>query len=144
MFTNRLPSSNNLFGFIYTPYAKKHCLNKFIKKYPGKWELTDESIQNDLIRLRVPTNTTQDKNQIDQLYYKDNMWIAKYDFAIAGTRISPKASGNRCIIFIDNIKESIQVLLIYNKKDLPKNKKETEYIKEKIKTEFPDIFRKMN
>ena len=52
---------------------------------------------------------------------------------------SPKTSGNRCVLLIDNDKELIQVLLIYSKTDLPKNKKETEYIKSIIFEQYSNI-----
>lgn len=139
MFTHHLPESNNLLGFEFTSYAKKHYLNNFKKKYPGKWEYTEESIRNDLSRLRISTNTTQLSSQIDELKYSNNKWIAKYDFSIAGSMKSPKTSGNRCVLFIDNDKELIQVLLIYSKTDLPKNKKETEYIKSVIFEQYSNI-----
>lgn len=139
MFTHHLPQSNNIFGFEFTSYAKKHYLNKFIKKYPGKWSYTEDSIRNDLSRLRIKTNTTQFSNQIDELMHSNNKWIAKYDFSIAGSMISPKSSENRCIVYIDNDKELIKVLLIYSKTDLPKNTKETVYIKNILSKEYPEI-----
>lgn len=139
MFIHQLPTSNNVFSFYYESYAKKHFLKDFIKKYPGKWSFTEESIINDLIRLKIPTNKTQYSMQVDELHYIDNKWIIKYDFSIAGSRMSPKASGNRCIIYIDNDKETMNVLLIYSKTDLPKNKKETVYIEDIIKNEYPQI-----
>lgn len=141
MFIHRLPLDNNILGFEYTLYAKKHFLNNFKKDYPGKqWALTEESIKNDLSRLKIETNTTQFSSQIDELCYRDNKWIAKYDFAIAGSQTSPKSSGNRCVIYIDNDKQQIKVLLMYGKTDLPKNKGETAYIKDTIKIEFSEIY----
>lgn len=90
-------------------------------------------------RLAFENNTTQRSGQIDELKYKDNNWIAKYDFSIAGSKISPKDSGNRCIVHIDGNKQFINILLIYNKTDLPKNKHETTYILDVIKNEYKEI-----
>lgn len=123
-----------------TEYANKHFLKKFVKDYKGKqWEYTEESIKQDLSRLGLSNNTTQKSSQIDELMYKDNNWLAKYDFRIAGSKLSSNESGNRCIIYINGNKMTIDILLIYNKNDLPKNKQETKYIYDVIKTEYPDI-----
>lgn len=133
MFTHLLPNSNKLFSVKFTSYAEKHYLNSFKKKYKGKiWEFTELSIKEDLSRLRTINNTTQKSNQIDELKYNDNTWLAKYDFKIAGSNQSTKASGNRCILYININEDIIEILLIYNKTDIPKNKKETKYIMDEI------------
>lgn len=142
MFTHLLPNSDKLFSVIFTTYAKSHYLNKFIKKYKGKsWDYTELSIKQDISRLRMINNTTQSSSQIDELKQKDNYWLAKYDFKIACTKESTKGSGNRCILFIDNSKDLVQILLIYNKNDLPKNKKETQFIMSELKNNYSDICR---
>ncbi len=123
-------------------FAKNHYLKKFIKNYKGKqWQYTEDSIFQDLSRLGLKNNKTQQLSQIDELVYKDNHWIAKYDFRIAGTTQSTKTSGNRAIIHIDAKRMCIEILLIYNKTDLPKNKNETDYIFQVIEKEYPEIYR---
>lgn len=140
MFLHLLPNSNDLLSVKFASYALKHYLADFKKKYKGKqWDLTELSIKEDLSRLRMINNTTQLSEQIDELKYSNNMWLAKYDFKIAGTKQSTKSSGNRCILFIDNDKNSIDILLIYNKNNLPKNKKETKYIMDVILENYPSI-----
>ena len=68
MFSNLLPVSSVLFNVTYKEYAKSHFLKEFEKKYKGKqWEKTESSIFEDLKRLRVENNTTQQSSQIDQL-----------------------------------------------------------------------------
>lgn len=141
MFTHLLPNSNKLFSVVFAEYAKTHYLNKFIKKYKGKqWDYTEMSIKQDISRLRMVNNTTQNSSQIDELKHKDNYWLAKYDFKIAGTKESTKSSGNRCVLFIDNSIDLIQILLIYNKNDLPKNKKETQYIFSELEDNYSTIY----
>lgn len=143
MFSHLLPNSEFLFSVKYTSYAKKHFLNNFIKKYKGRqWDLTDLSIKEDLSRLRMVNNTTQKSTQIDELKYKNNAWLAKYDFKIAGSNKSTKSSGNRCLLYINNDNNSIEILLIYNKIDLPKNKNETKYIMDTIDDIYPEIIKK--
>lgn len=141
MFTHLLPNSNKLFSVVFAEYAKTHYLNKFIKKHKGKqWDFTEMSIKQDISRLRMVNNTTQSSSQIDELKHKDNYWLAKYDFKIAGTKESTKSSENRCVLFIDNSIDSIQILLIYNKNDLPKNKKETQYIFSELEDNYSTIY----
>ena len=142
MFSNLLPFSTCLLNVTYSNYAKSHFLKEFEKKYKGnQWIKTESSFMQDLSRLRVKNNNTQMSMQIDQLKHKDNYWLFKYDFRIAGTKESTKTSGNRIIGFIDNDSNKIEILLIYNKNDLPKNKGETAYIEEIVKDIYPDIFK---
>ena len=140
MFSNLLPLSSILFDVSYREYAKSHFLKEFQKKYKGKqWEKTESSIFEDLKRLRKVNNTTQQSSQIDELKHKDEHWLFKYDFRIAGTNQSTKSSGNRIIGFIDNKQNKIEILLIYSKTDLPKNKAETQYIFDVISENYPEI-----
>lgn len=140
MFSNLLPVSSVLFNVTYKEYAKSHFLKEFEKKYKGKqWEKTESSIFEDLKRLRVENNTTQQSSQIDQLKHKDQYWLFKYDFRIAGTNQSTKSSGNRIVGFIDYNENKLEILLIYNKTNLPKNKKETQYIEDTLAENYQEI-----
>ena len=140
MFSNLLPVSSILFKVSYKEYAKSHFLKEFEKKYKGKqWEKTESSIFEDLKRLRVKNNTTQQSSQIDELKHKNEYWLFKYDFRIAGSNQSTKSSGNRIVGFIDNTQNQLDILLIYNKNDLPKNKKETKYIEDVISQNYHEI-----
>jgi hypothetical protein len=139
MFLHLLPKDKELFCVVFTDHAKRHFLKKFQKDYKGKvWLLTEESIFQDLSRLRMPDNTTQQTQQIDEIWHKDNRWIFKYDFAVAGKKESPKKSGNRVVGFLDTESGVIEILLIFNHKDLPKNTNETQYIKSTLEAQFPD------
>lgn len=141
MFTNLLPSSPVLFEVIFPSYVENHYRKDFTKKYKGEqWIRTENSFVEDLKRLRVETNTTQKSKQIDQLKYKNLYWLFKYDFRIAGTKESTKTSGNRIVGFIDYKLNKIQILIIYNKTHLPKNKSETSYIEETVKSNYSDVF----
>lgn len=137
MLIHQLPKNNELFSVAFTDYSKNHYLKNFEKKYKGKqWDYTKKSIIEDLSRLRIECNTTQSSSQIDELKYDDHEYLCKYDFKVALTKESPKTSGNRCILYINNKTDTIKVLLIYNKKDLPKNKDETKFIMDEIENNF--------
>ncbi len=144
MLIHQLPKNNELLSVIFTDYSKHHYLKNFEKRYKGKqWDSTKKSIIEDLSRLRVENNTTQLSSQIDELKYDDQEYLAKYDFKVALTKESTKSSGNRCILYINNKTDTIKILLIYNKKDLPKNKDETKFIMDEIENNFESEIKRL-
>lgn len=74
----------------------------------------------------------------DLISATDNYRLVKLDFAIFGLKISPKASGNRCILFLDDNMWVVKILLIYSKNDIPAQN-ETQEWKNIIKTQYPNI-----
>lgn len=137
MFTHQLQSSGNLFTVEFSDYSKRFYLKRFEKDYKGRqWDITIESIIQDLARIR--TSDLQKTQQVDELWYKDSFWIFKYDFRVAQTKESTKSSGNRCVAFLDNEANKIEILIIFGKGDLPKNKGEQAFIKQTIEKEFGD------
>ena len=139
MFTNHLPDDED-YQVLFSEYAKRHFLKDFAKKYKGKrWEVTEESIKQDLKRVRI----LQDTQQVDELRRNGKLWLFKYDFAVAQTNISPKASGNRCLIFLDATRHLQTILLIYGKGHLPKNQGETAYLLKEAEKQFPEFWAKL-
>ena len=129
MFTHPVRSKSE-FRVVYNDFAKRHFLKNFEKKYKGKlWKLTETGYLSDLARLGLVESPTQFSQQIDELWREGNKWIFKYDFRIFGSKVSSKAAGNRIVGVLDADKGEIEIFLIYNKTDLPKNTAETEYIK---------------
>ena len=64
--------------------------------------------------------------------------IVKLDFAVAGTRISPKASGNRCILYVDEDLRHVEILMAYSKNEIgPPN--ETAKWKTVVKSEHSEV-----
>ena len=139
MFTHRIFNDNNLFVVEFSDYAKRHYLKRFEKEYIGKqWDITVESIFQDLARIKTSDSDLQKTQQVDELWHKGNYWVFKYDFRVAQTKESTKSSGNRCIAFLDNAVNKITVLIIYGKGDLPKNIGEQAFIEQTLGTEFQD------
>lgn len=137
MLTHQLSKDNQLLSVTFSNFSKRFYLKDFQKKYKGKqWDFTEKSIIQDLSRLRMENNTTQLSAQIDELKYDNHEYIVKYDFKIAQTKESTKTSSNRCILYVNEIKNIIIILMIYNKTHLPKNKDETKYIFEQISNNF--------
>ena len=141
MFTHHLAANDDsLLQIDFSDFAKRHFLNKFERKYRGKqWEITLDSIIQDLSRLRTSSSGLQRSTQIDELYGNGHCWIFKYDFRIAGQRESAKAAGNRVVGFLDADAGRIEVLFVYNKNDLPKNCKETAFIMKILDSKFSDF-----
>ena len=82
----------------------------------------------------------QQTTLIDVLKYsqEDSIGIFKFDFKVAGTPFSPKASGNRAIFSLCNNTGKIKILLLYGKDHCDKKHSETQWIFEHIKTNFPE------
>ena len=139
MFTHLLFNDNNLFTVKFSDYAKNHYLKRFEKDYSGKqWDVTVESIFQDLARIKTSASDLQRTQQVDELWHKDSHWIFKYDFRVAQTKESTKSSGNRCIVFLDNAMNRIEILIIFGKGDLPKNTGEQAFIEQTLTKEFRD------
>jgi hypothetical protein len=121
----------------FSDYAKRHYLKRFEKDYTGRqWEVTVESIVQDMARMKTSAGDLQRTQQVDELWHKDNCWIFKYDFRVAQTKESTKTSGNRCVAFLDTSSNKIEILMIFGKGDLPKNKGEQAFIKQTLDAEF--------
>lgn len=98
MFTSLLTDDVDYLVF-FSDYADRHYLKSFAKKYKGKrWQVTLESIFQELKRI----TSLQRTQQVDELKHGIDCKLFKYDFAIAQSGVSPKASGNRCIVFLDS------------------------------------------
>jgi hypothetical protein len=139
MFTHRIFNDNNLFAVKFSDYAKRHYLKRFKKEYHGKqWDITVESILQDMARIKTVDSDLQKTQQADELWQKDNYWVFKYDFRVAQTKESTKSSGNRCVAFLDNSADKIIILIIYGKGDLPKNIGERAFIEQTLNENFRD------
>ena len=126
------------FKVSFSDFAETHYRKKFRKKYSEKeWEITEKSIVLSLERAYQ----LKDTDRLDCIKFCEPYGLFKFDFAVAGTQKSPKNSGNRIILFLDNEQENIDLLLIYHKEDLGKRRPETEAWKYLIKNNFPEIWK---
>jgi len=132
-------NDNNLFTVKFSDFAKNHYLKRFEKDYSGKQcDVTAESIFQDLARIKTSASDLQRTQQVDELWHKDSYWVFKYDFRVAQTKESTKSSGNRCIVFLDNAMNRIEILIIFGKGDLPKNTGEQAFIEQTLTKAFRD------
>lgn len=135
MFSSQLPDNND-YRVLIGSYAERHFIKRFAKDYKGKrWDITFNSIEQDLRRI----NALQSSQQVDELKRGSGCILFKYDFTVAQSGVSPKASGNRCIIFLDTTLHSQIILLVYGKTDLPKGMHETSWVLKTIKSEYNNL-----
>jgi hypothetical protein len=140
MFTSPLPDNED-YRIFFTKYSERHFMKRFAKEYKGKrWIVTIDSIFQDLKRVHAMQLT----QQVDELKHGLDCKLFKYDFTIAQSGVSPKASGNRCVVFLDTARHRQDVLMVYGKKDLPKNISETQYIYKIIEEQHKDLWERLN
>ena len=141
MFTHLLPKNGKILSVTFTSYSERHFLKRFQKDYGKKqWQMTLASIQQDISRIKMPDSDLQQTQQVDELWHDGDYWIFKYDFRVAQTKESAKTSGNRCVCFLNLKAETVKVLLIFSKGDLPKNTGEQVFIEQSIKENFPEYY----
>jgi hypothetical protein len=140
MFSNPLPDSDN-YIVVISDFAAKHHIKRFTKQYKGKqWLLTLDSIEQALKRV----HSLENGQRVDELKHGKDCILFKYDFAVALTNVSAKASGNRCVIFLDSSTHLQTIVYVYGKTDLPKKQSETSHIMSIVEREHPDFWERLN
>ena len=118
----------------FEPKAEKFYVKKFRKLYKAKWNVTERTILDVCRRI---DNMLQ-YNRADLILSVGFYKLVKLDFAVIGTHMSPKSSGNRCILFVDEDMRAVKVLLVYSKNDVASSN-ETQWWKTLVKNEYEDI-----
>lgn len=125
------------FKVEFSNFAERHFCKDFLKKYKSKaWSITYQSI----IDVLKKSFGFQQTKLIDNIKFsqEEDIGIFKLDFRVAGTNISPKASGNRVIFSLCNKSGYVKILLVYGKDYCAKKQSETRWILEHVKTNFPE------
>lgn len=127
------PESLN-YSCSWKEYAERHYAKVFSKKYKLGWLKTRNDIDDVCRRI----DRMLDFARADLIASVGSYKLVKLDFAVAGTKMSPKASGNRCILFVDEERRHVDVLIAYSKNEIgPPN--ETAKWKVVVKTEYSEI-----
>ena len=119
---------------VFEDFTKRHFIKNFEKKYKSQWNKTQEDI---IFVCEHIENMLLTKRAV-LISVADNCRLVKLDFAIFGIKISPKASGNRCILFLDDDMGIVKILLVYSKNDISTHD-ETQEWKNIIKAQYPSI-----
>ena len=116
---------------IIEPFAERHYIKLFSKKYRSAWDITFQIIKEEFsqVDLLFPRN-------IAETVVDGTIKICKTEFKIAGTDESRHGSGNRCIIAINVNTKEVCVLLIYSKTDLSGHNETAEW-KRIIRNNYP-------
>lgn len=128
-----LPMSPN-YSCEWMPFVERHYAKAFAKKYKNGWLETRNNIDEVCRRI----DNMLDFKRADLIYSVRCCKLVKLDFSIAGTHISPKKSGNRCLLFVDEERRYVQILMAYSKNDIS-SPNETAKWKRIIKAEYRDI-----
>ena len=118
----------------FEPFTERHYIQKFQRDYKGKWLATERII----IAVCERIDNMLQYNRADLISISGSYKLAKLDFAVEGTRMSPKASGNSCILFVDENTRSVRILLVYSKNEIS-SPNETQKWKNIIKDEYREI-----
>lgn len=118
----------------FDDFTERHFGKKFEKKYRDRWRETKDDIVRFCERIEKTINTNRMRLISSQGRYR----LVKMYFTVLGTKLSPKAAGNRCILVVDDEKKTVRVLLVYSKGDL-KSTHETAGWKMVIREQFPEI-----
>jgi hypothetical protein len=119
---------------IIEPFAEKHFIKTFAKKYKKAWDFTFSA----LVREFQSFDVILEKSIVEEITDKNaEIVICKTEFKISGTQESRHGSGNRCIVVKHKKLNKICVLLVYHKNDLG-DKNETVKWKRIIKENYLD------
>lgn len=127
------------YNVSFSGYSEGHFRKSFRKKYKSKWLLTEKAI----IAVCERIDTMLLTNRADLIQSMGNYQLVKLDFAVVDTQMSPKSTGYRCILFVDNNKgvsdkRIVEILLVYSK-DKITGSNETAWWKGIIKDQFAEI-----
>ena len=106
--------TNSWYKIITTEYAERHFIKAFKKKYKTLWNETYLTIEVMLSHIERFLNTSK----VERIHISDNCYIAKCEFKIFWSSESPKTSWNRTIVYVDEDKKEVQILLLYTKTDI--------------------------
>ena len=123
----------------FEPFTERHYVKKFQKEYKDKWLVTKRTI----IAICERIDNMLQYNRADLISAFGCYKLVKLDFAVEGTRISPKASGNRCILFVDEDTRAVRILLVFSKNEIS-SPNETQKWKSIIKDECKEIANMFN
>lgn len=122
------------------PYAERHFIKLFHKKYKKAWQITEAAIIAEIERI---DNVIGKTDKAETIKCNGNYLLIKLNFRVAGTKDSAKGSGNRAIIFVDNNTRTCKVLLVYSKNEICQPN-ETQKWQEIIKSNYPEIWANFN
>ncbi len=121
------------YGVVIEPFAERHFIKSFAKKYKNAWDITWLAIEAEFKHFDALFQTSIAETITDSPAVK----ICKTEFRVAGTKESRHGSGCRTIVAIDKGTNVVHVLLVYRKGDL-KGGNETAAWKQLVARQYPE------
>lgn len=118
----------------FEEFTKRHFIKLFEKKYKSAWVKT----QNDIIDVCKRIDAMLEYKRADLIASVDCHKLVKLDFAVEGTQTSPKQSGNRCILHVNEDARFVRILIVYSKNEIS-DPNETVKWKQLVKRQFDDV-----
>ncbi|HEY4514854.1 MAG TPA: hypothetical protein VJJ22_01720 [Candidatus Paceibacterota bacterium] len=125
--------STTRYRVVVEPFARKHYIKTFSKKYKSAWDVTLGFLMDEFSFI----DALFDKSIAETIFDSSNYKICKTEFKIAGTDESRHGSGNRCIVAVHKDTCIVHLLLVYHKTDL-KGHNETAQWKKIICNNYPE------
>lgn len=122
------------YGVEFDAFTARHYVKAFEKNYKSHWYKTHEDIVDVCRRIDIMLRL----QRADLIGENGVHKLVKLDFSVEGTKLSPKTSGNRCILHVDEELRVVRVLLVYSKNDICEPN-ETVKWKTLIRGHFPDV-----
>jgi hypothetical protein len=132
-------SINDLYEVHIPSYAQDHFIKSFSKTYKTARDVTWRAIQWFTQRIETFLQTTK----AEKIHSCGLFHIVKCEFAVAWTNLSPHASGNRYIVYMDEENHQCHILLVYAKTDV-KWINETSRWRWEIKKNYPELLEKFS
>ena len=122
-------STEALYKVTITTVAESRYIKKLSKRHKPSWSVTMAALVNMIERIDALLSTS--KAHI--LNAVEGHRLVKIYFTIARSKQSAKASGHRCIVYLNDDSRQASILLVYSKHEIS-SPNETAKIREQIKS----------
>ena len=122
------------YSVVISPFAQRHFIKDFEKKYKGAWSISWKAIEKEFQNIDVLFERSIAETIVDS----ETIKICKTEFRVAGTQQSRHASGNRCIVALHKDELQIVVLLVYKKSHLSGSTNETAQWKKLVRANLSE------
>ena len=127
-------NTNALYEVVINTSAEKRYIKKLKKRHKNAWSITQKALISVIERFEASILTSR----VEVLNAVEDHRLVKVYFTIAGSRKSAKASGHRCIVYLDEEAHKAQILLVYSKNEIG-SPNETAKVRQQIKVDHPQI-----
>ncbi len=122
------------YAVTFAEFTAKHYIQNFVKQHSElRWKLTATALR----ALCANAEESMQGNKLMVVVEFEQLRLCELDFAVAGTGLSPRASGCRAIALINKHTQNAEILLVYHVTDIVKKGNETDAWKRIIADNYP-------